>query len=115
MLRAAIPMTYAPKAAPAHEAPASLLGRVAAGVPGAVDECIARYGGLVWTLARRFSSNSADAEDATQEIFLDLWRSAARFDPIAASETTFVALIARRRLIDRRRRRQRRGDTEPLD
>ncbi len=40
-------------------------------------------------------------EDATQDIFLDVWKSASRFNPDVASETTFVAMIARRRLIDR--------------
>ena len=55
-----------------------------------------------------------EAEDAVQEIFLDLWRSASRFDPRVASEATFVAMIARRRLVDQRRQRQRRPETEPL-
>jgi RNA polymerase sigma factor (sigma-70 family) len=73
----------------------ALLTRVAGGDPGAVRDCLARYGGLVWSIARRFEG--ADAEDAVQEIFLDLWRSAARFDPQIASEPAFIAMIARRR------------------
>ena len=92
----------------------SLLHRVAAAEQGAVRECIDRYGGLVWSLARRFSPSQAEAEDAVQEIFTELWRSAPRFDATIASETAFVAMIARRRLIDRRRRQARRPDTEPL-
>ena len=84
---------------------ASVLERVAAGRPGAVRECIDRYGGLVWSLARRFCPNPSDADDAVQEIFLDLWRSSARFDPSIAAEATFIAMIARRRLIDRSRQR----------
>src|SRR5262245_66294972 len=94
------------------QATASLLARVAEGDAIAVRECIARYGGLVWSIARRFEL--ADAEDAVQEIFLDLWKSAARFDPNIASETAFIAMIARRRLIDRRRTRKRRPTTEQL-
>lgn len=90
----------------------SLLQRVAAGDAYAVRECIAQYGGLVWSIARRFEL--ADAEDAVQEIFLELWKNAARFDPAIASETTFIAMIARRRLIDRRRSRRRRPTTEQL-
>lgn len=69
---------------------------------------------MVWALARRMSYGSNEAEDAVQEIFLDLWKSAARFDPAASSETAFVAMIARRRLIDRRRRSQRAPMTESL-
>ncbi len=76
-------------------------------------ECIDRYGGLVWSLARRQSTPS-EAEDAVQEVFLDLWKSAARFDPGLSSEVAFVAMIARRRLIDRRRRRQRSPQVESL-
>lgn len=89
-----------------------LLPRIAAGDRSAIRDCIACYGGLVWSLARRAAPS--DAEDAVQEIFLDLWKSAARFDPAAGNETTFVATIARRRLIDRRRQRQRRPETESL-
>ncbi len=92
--------------------PPPLLGRVAAGDPTAVRECLARYGNLVWSIARRFEA--ADAEDAVQEIFLDLWKSAARFDPQIASEAAFVTMISRRRLIDRRRSRGRRPATDPM-
>ena len=67
-------------------------------------ECISEYGALVWSLARRLSRTPADAEDATQEIFLDIWRSAARFDATQGSDKVFIAMIARRRLIDRLRK-----------
>lgn len=96
----------------------SILHLVATGDPGAMRECMDRFAGLVWSLARQLGS-AAEAEDATQEVFMDLWRSASRFDPSVASEATFVAMIARRRLIDRGRRRQRRiqpavlGDEPP--
>lgn len=94
-------------------AAAPLLARVAEGDEDAVRAVIARYGNLIWSLARRF--DPADAEDAVQEIFLDLWRSAVRFDPTVASEVTFVAMVARRRLIDRRRTRARRPDASELE
>jgi RNA polymerase sigma-70 factor (ECF subfamily) len=94
--------------------PETLLSRIAAGDPNAVGDCLERYGGLVWSLVRRFLGQSADAEDAAQEIFVDLWRNAPRFNPALASESTFVTLIARRRLIDRRRRMQRHPEPGPL-
>jgi RNA polymerase sigma-70 factor (ECF subfamily) len=53
-------------------------------------------------------------EDAVQEIFIDVWNHASRFDPSIASETTFVAMLARRTLIDRRRKRARQGETMPI-
>ena len=82
----------------------SALQRIAKGDTGAVEDCLERFGPLVWTLASRWLKNSADAEDATQEIFIELWKSAGRFDPSKASETTFITMIARRKLIDRTRK-----------
>jgi RNA polymerase sigma factor (sigma-70 family) len=87
--------------------PSPLLPRIAAGDEGAVRECVSRYGALVWSLARRWSAESGDAEDAVQEIFIDLWRTAARYDLSRTSEAGWVAMIARRRLIDRARKRER--------
>ena len=76
---------------------------------------MARFSGLVWSIARKLSADPSDAEDAVQEVFIDLWRSAHRFDPEKGTETTFVATIARRRLIDRGRRRQRRPEVPGVD
>ncbi len=90
-----------------------LLHRIAAGDPSAVRACLDRYGGLVWTLASRMLRNRADAEDAVQEVFIDLWRTAHRFDPALSSEASFIALLARRRLIDRLRRRERGAEALP--
>lgn len=89
------------------ESPATILDRVAKGEPGAAERCVERYADLVWSVARRLCPRS-DAEDAVQEIFIDLWKSAARFDASLASEPAFVVMIARRRLIDRLRRSARR-------
>lgn len=90
------------------------LGRVARGEPGAVRACVDQYGGLVWSLALKRTRSREEAEDAVQEIFLDLWRSAERFDPRLSSEAGFVALIARRRLIDLARKRARRPELTAL-
>jgi RNA polymerase sigma-70 factor (ECF subfamily) len=68
----------------------------------------------VWALARRWSPDPRDVEDAVQEVFVDLWRSAGRYDATRASEAGWVAMVTRRRLIDRMRRRQRAVELEPL-
>ena len=81
-----------------------ILPRIAVGDQSAVPECISRYGSLIWTLVRRRLANRQDVEDLVQEVFIDLWRSAGRFDPQVAEEITFVAMITRRRVIDRIRR-----------
>lgn len=93
----------------------SVLARISQGDNTAFAECVDRYGDLVWSLARRMTRNPADAEDATQEIFLSLWKHAARFDSQKGSEATFIATLARRALIDRLRQRQRRPIEVPMD
>lgn len=92
----------------------SVLERVASEVPGAFDELTKQFGGLVWTLSRRMCPTRQDAEDAMQDIFLAVWKSAGRYDSSQGSEATFVATIARRRLIDRLRKTGRRPDTSVL-
>jgi len=93
----------------------SLLARASHGDDAAVRECLSRFGPIVWGLARRMSPTRADAEDAVQEIFLDLWEHGGRFDALKGSEEAFVAVVARRRLIDRRRKVQRRPVTDSFD
>jgi len=93
----------------------SLLKRIANGEKNAVEDCLNKYGGLVWSLARRMLRNQEEAEDAVQEIFVDVWKNADRFDEAKSSETTFVAMIARRRLIDRIRYSTRRISADSLD
>lgn len=88
--------------------PTPLLPEVADGRPGAVSDCIDRYGGLLWTAARRMLPTATEAEDAVQEIFVELWRAAPTFSPARGSEHVFVMTLARRRLIDRLRRAGRR-------
>jgi RNA polymerase sigma-70 factor (ECF subfamily) len=89
----------------------TILQRVATGDESAVEDCLQRYGGLVWSLASRWLNNTADAEDAAQEIFVEIWKNAKSYDPCQAAESTFVTLIARRRLIDRIRRNSSAVDT----
>jgi RNA polymerase sigma-70 factor (ECF subfamily) len=93
----------------------SILQRIAAKDKTAAQECLSAYGGLVWSLARRMCANPNDAEDAVQEIFIDIWKNAERFDQAQASETTFVAMIARRRLIDRLRKSQRQPPVDSIE
>ena len=83
--------------------PALLLPRIALGEDAAFRECLATYGRLVYGIARRFLRDGRDVEEAVQDIFIALWRSAASFDPERGMEATFIAMIARRRLVDRQR------------
>jgi RNA polymerase sigma-70 factor (ECF subfamily) len=91
----------------------STLMRVARGEADAVDELLARYRPLVWSIVRRGVTHDL-AEDVVQEIFIHLWRNAHRFDPAIATEATFVGMIARRRLVDRMRSERVRSAPETL-
>jgi RNA polymerase sigma-70 factor (ECF subfamily) len=93
----------------------TILHRIANGDGGAVQECLSKYGGLVWSIARKMLRDNDEAEDAVQEIFVDIWKNAARFDEEKSSETTFIAMIARRRLIDKIRYSTRRISADSLD
>ena len=85
-------------------APTDVLTRVARGDADAVRDCLERFSPLVWSIVKKLWREPASMEDLVQEIFIEIWRSAARFDPDKASEATFIATIARRRTIDRQRR-----------
>ena len=92
-----------------------LLPRIARGDPLAVEACIARYSPVVWSIAKRMVKDPFGLEEVVQEIFVDLWKTANRFDPSKASEITYVAMIARRKVIDRFRRETRAPATEPIE
>lgn len=91
-----------------------ILERIAGGESQAMQECIDTYGNLVWGIARRFFSNSIAAEDIVQEIFTEIWKKASTFDSSKAGESTFIAMIARRRTIDAYRKVTRRPMFEEL-
>jgi RNA polymerase sigma-70 factor (ECF subfamily) len=93
----------------------AILKRIALGDRDAVTDCLDKYGGLVWSIARKMLRNTDDAEDAVQEIFVDIWKNAERFDESQSSETTFIAMIARRRIIDRIRRMNRRISADSFE
>lgn len=97
------PAAPPPPTRSASDDDAPLLPRIALGDELAVREFLRRYGGLVLSLSQRMLGSKSDAEDACQEIFVELWRVAATFDPGKGREITFVAMIARRRLVDRYR------------
>lgn len=83
-----------------EKAPSNILQRISMGDLDAVTECINKYDKFVWNIARKFTKTREDAEDASQEIFIEIWKYAGRFDETKSPEWAFIALIARRHLID---------------
>lgn len=92
-----------------------LMRRVAANDPEAVSMLYDRFGSLVYRLAYQVMPTRADAEDAVQEVFVRLWRTADRYDPKRAALVTWVMLISRRHLVDRLRRARARVKATGLD
>jgi RNA polymerase sigma-70 factor (ECF subfamily) len=81
-----------------------LMGRVARGDSSAFEALYDELSAAVFGLARRVVRDPARAEDVTQEVFLEVWRKAARFDSGLGKAKTWVMTIAHRRAVDAVRR-----------
>ncbi len=104
----------APMPSPNHE-DWVLMQAVAGGDEAAANQLYDRFGGLVFKSSRQTLPTRAEAEDAVQEVFVRLWKTADRYDPARAKLVTWVMLITRRHLIDRLRRKQVRPNNITLD
>ncbi len=68
--------------------------------PDAFQVFYERHGGAAYSLAHRIVGDRELAEDVTQEAFLSIWRSKARFDPTRGSVRAWALGILRNRAID---------------
>ena len=83
------------------ETPEALLALVARGDRAAFDRLYDRYANAVYGLVRRVLRDPAQSEEVTQEVLVDLWRSAASFDPDRGSASAWIMTIAHRKAVDR--------------
>ncbi len=97
------------------DADRTLMRRVAANEEAAVAELYDRFGSLVYRMALQSMPSRAEAEDAVQEVFVRLWRTAGRYDENRAALVTWVMLISRRHLVDKLRRQRARVRPTSLD
>jgi RNA polymerase sigma-70 factor, ECF subfamily len=74
-----------------------------------------RHGGAAYSLAYRIVGDRASAEDVTQEAFLSLWRSGAKYDRARGSVRTWLLGVVRNRAIDALRRQATRAPTVELE
>lgn len=93
-----------------------LVSRVSRGDQRAFADLYDEVSGAVYGLARRVVRDPARAEDVTQEVFLDVWRKATRFDAGRGRAKTWIMTIAHRRAVDavRRAESQKRQDTTAI-
>ena len=89
----------------ATETDEELMGRVAGGDARAFEAIYDRHHRQAFSFARRIMGPGGDAEEATQEAFISLWRGAASFNPERASLRTWLFTLVRHRSIDSLRRR----------
>jgi RNA polymerase sigma-70 factor (ECF subfamily) len=68
--------------------------------PAAFEVFYDRHGGVAYSLAYRIVGERAAAEDVTQEAFISIWRSGARFDHARGSVRSWMLSIVRNRAID---------------
>ncbi|WP_290514425.1 ECF RNA polymerase sigma factor SigK [Aeromicrobium sp.] len=89
--------------APAPDAPpelSDLLIRVARGDEAAFGAIYDALGSSVYGLARRVIRDPSRAEEVSQEVFMQVWQSASRFDPNRGSAKSWVLTLAHRRAVD---------------
>jgi RNA polymerase sigma factor (sigma-70 family) len=91
-----------------------ILARVARADEAALGEAYTRFGRVAYGLAYRILRDAALAEDAVQDAFLAVWRTAASFDPSRGTASTWILTLVHRRTVDVVRREDRRR-AQPLD
>ena len=89
---------------------ATVLRRLTDGDQSALGELYDTHAALVNGLALRILRDPTDAEDVVQEVFVQVWRQADRFDPARGCFEAWLCTIARTRALDRLRRRMARRE-----
>jgi len=91
----------------------SLLARIGQKDEEALSALYDRYGGLVFSEAKRILRDTGAAEEILQDLFFQVWRTAEKFDPAKGSLAGWLLVAARNRAISKLRRRS--GASEELD
>jgi RNA polymerase sigma-70 factor (ECF subfamily) len=78
-----------------------LLGHVARGDHRAFELVYNELAGPIYGMVRQVLRDPAQSEEVAQEVLLEIWRTASRYDPVKGSPAAWALTIAHRRAIDR--------------
>lgn len=90
----------------------SLLDRISRGDQEAFEHLYTAVAGAVLGLVRRVVRDPAQSEEVAQEVLIEVWRCAARFDPKQGSAMAWIMTLTHRRAVDRVRSAQAAADRE---
>ena len=93
----------------------SLMQRIARQDQRALSTLYDRFGGAVYSLARRILGSETMAEEVTQDIFLKVWGQAQKWDPDKGQLSSWLLTITRYTAIDRLRKENRRPPQSAFD
>ena len=91
---------------------AGLLAKVARGDDAAFAGVYDQFATTVYGIVRRVVRDPAQSEEVTQEVLLEVWRTASRFDPGEGSARGWLMTLAHRRAVDRVRSAQASAERE---
>jgi len=91
---------------PTPPSPEDLLVEIAKGSEAAFEQLYDVVAGPVFGVVRRVVRDTAQSEEVTQEVLVELWRTATRFDPALGSAVNWALTLAHRRAVDRVRSAQ---------
>ncbi|HEX4008210.1 MAG TPA: sigma-70 family RNA polymerase sigma factor [Acidobacteriaceae bacterium] len=100
-------------AQPMHDS--ALVERMMAGDENALSALYDRYSGMLFGMLVRVLRDPQAAEEILQDLFLQLWRGAARFDATRGSLPAWLMVIGRNRALSRLRTRAYREAAEDID
>ena len=95
--------------------PASIFSKIAAGDQSAFQHLYRENCSLVYTIAQRVLRDTSLAEDAVQETFVKIWRSARQFDAALGTPQSWISMIARNVALDLIRKRRRHQEPSDMD